>query len=427
MKRPAIGILAISAVSPLFCAMGAWLYLHPGRGPHEKVDPHAKGYLETVEGLPVIHLKGSAYEMGYQQGALAREHVAASVGSFQRLLQMVHDDTGVPAFVFNLLLDGLYRRSASYIPPYQIRELEGLADASGVDIRILRRMHVMSELEQRNCSSFAVFGKATEGGKLYHGHNMDWDMSIGLQDQAALFLYEPDNGIPFAAFGYFGMVGHSSGMNMNGVSIGVIGAVTKDSRYVGIPFMSLLRDVLQNAHGLDEASAILASAHRTVGYNYVFSCADTPSAKAYETSAHQYAAFSDNDPKETVEYAIRIESAVFRADEAMDPTVRRSQRCARGYPNMPYGCNSYDHRYKGMATRIQQNYGRIDAQTALSILKSVAMDGTNLHSVLCNTTDREMWVARARGMEDACKQHYIHIDLKQQFLRPDQRARTGAV
>ncbi|MFN0050743.1 MAG: peptidase C45, partial [Planctomycetales bacterium] len=34
-----------------------------------------KGWLELIDGYPVLHLKGSHYEMGYQQGALLRESV----------------------------------------------------------------------------------------------------------------------------------------------------------------------------------------------------------------------------------------------------------------------------------------------------------------------------------------------------------------
>ena len=121
-----------------------------------------------------------------------------------------------------------------------------------------------------------------------------------------------------------------------------------------------------------------------------------------------------NDPRETVEYAIPIENAVMRADEAMDPTIRSLQTCANA-PNMPYGSNSYDHRYKGMATRIKENYGKIDQNIALEILKAVAMVNVNLHSVLYCTTDLELWVAHAKGTEDAAKQPYVHYKMKELF------------
>src|SRR6187401_2728283 len=34
-----------------------------------------QGWLEMIDGYPVLHLKGTHYEMGYQHGALLKEHV----------------------------------------------------------------------------------------------------------------------------------------------------------------------------------------------------------------------------------------------------------------------------------------------------------------------------------------------------------------
>ncbi len=210
-------------------------------------------------------------------------------------------------------------------------------------------------------------------------------------------------------------------MNMEGISISQIGAISKDKQLRGTPLMFMLRRLLEEADDLEDATRIMKTARRTVGYNYVVADGDAPDARAYETSAHHCAVFGPNDPKETVEYAIPIEDAVFRSDEAMDQDVRKNQKCANGYPNMPYGSNSYDHRYKGMATRIDKHFGDIDQAIAIDILKAVAMRNMNLHGVLCNATDREMWVAHASGAEDAWKQPYVHYDLRQLFQPPDKR------
>ncbi len=400
---------------------GCWR-IEPGRGPALDIDPHENGYVEEVDGTTVLHLKGSPYEMGYQHGALLRDKARATADGFDSLIELAAKDTGVPRFVFDLTLDVVYSLCEKHIPERYRREMEGLADGAGVDLKLVRRAHVISVVTERGCSVFAVFGKATKDGKLYHGRNFDWVMDAGLQDNAALLLYEPDNMAPFASAGYIGMIGVLSGMNMEGIAVGQIGAISKDGQLRGIPLMLLLRRILEEAHTLDEATEIIKTARRTVGYNYVVADGDAPDARAYETTAHHCAIFGPNDPKETVEYALPVEGAVFRADEAMDQTVRRFQKCAKGYPNMPYGSNSYDHRYKGMATRIQENFGNIDQAIALDILKAVAMRNVNLHSVLCNVTDREMWVAHASGTEDAWKQPYVHYDLEQLFLPPDQRA-----
>ena len=401
--------------------VAGYVYTHPVRGPKQAVDVAAQAYVEEVDGTSVVHLKGTPYEMGYQHGALCSERVRAGLEAFEALLEMGQRETGIPVFVMNFLLDCVYRRSSPYIPDKFERELEGLADGSGVPLAALRRVHVISLLTERNCSSFAVFGKATADGRLFHGHNFDWNMEAGIQNNAALFLYEPKGGVPFAAYGYAGMIGYVSGMNMQGISVGFIGAVTRDGRSAGLPLMLTLRKVLEEAGSVDEARAIIEQAHRGVGYNYVIADGKRNEARAFETTAHHFAAFTDNDEAETCEYAIRIDDAVFRADEAMDPTVRSFQTCSKGYPNMPYGSNSYDHRYKGMADRIRKHYGKIDQKIALEIVQAVAMRKSNLHSVLCDATNFQIWAAHAKGQEGAYTQPYVHFDLKKLFLRPDER------
>ena len=78
-----------------------------------------------------------------------------------------------------------------------------------------------------------------------------------------------------------------------------------------------------------------------------------------------------------------------------------------------------------MATRIQANYGKIDQTIALEILKATAMTNSNLHSVLYNATDREMWVAHAKGKEDAAKQPYVHYNLTELFERRHEPKKAG--
>ncbi|HOZ49561.1 MAG TPA: carcinine hydrolase/isopenicillin-N N-acyltransferase family protein, partial [Candidatus Hydrogenedentes bacterium] len=231
----------------------------------------------------------------------------------------------------------------------------------------------------------------------------------------------PDGYVPFASVGYIGTVGVLSGMNMEGISISQIGAINEDKRLSGTPLGFVLRRFLEETHDLDEATALIQSVRRTVGYNYVVADGDAQDARAYETCAHHCVVFGPNDPNETVEYALPTEDAVFRSDEAMDPTVRSLQHCAKA-PDLPYGSNSYDHRYKGMAMRIREQFGAIDQPAALEILRAVAMRGVNLHSVLYSSTDREMWVAHATDSEDAWTQPYAHYALKSLFKRPEERA-----
>ncbi|MGC8737293.1 MAG: C45 family autoproteolytic acyltransferase/hydrolase [Candidatus Hydrogenedens sp.] len=412
MKKKIRFILPILFVV-LVLGAGFYFWLYPTRGPHEAVDIQ-KAFLEEIEGTKVIHLKGTPYEMGFQRGVLLKDVIHRSLARFDELLELAKQEVGLPKFAAKLILDVTWRLCSPHIPLRYSRELEGIADGAGVNLQDLRRIHVVSVITERGCSSFAVWGKATVDGKMYHGRNFDWIMEAGIQDTAVTFCYEPQGLNSFISVGYACAIGVLSGMNNRKVSIAQIGATNKDRRIDGIPLEFLLRKILEEASTLDQVTEIVLEARHTVGYNYVIADGDENRALVYETCAHHVAIFTDNDPRETVEYAIPIENAVMRADEAMDPTIRSLQTCANA-PNMPYGSNSYDHRYKGMATRIKENYGKIDQNIALEILKAVAMVNVNLHSVLYCPTDLELWVAHAKGKEDAAKQPYVHYKMKELF------------
>ncbi|MCK5862276.1 MAG: hypothetical protein KAH38_07315 [Candidatus Hydrogenedentes bacterium] len=416
MKRTTV----ILAGLLLVISFGGFLWVNPGRGPREEVNPTNKGWSEEVEGTLVLHLKGTPYEMGYQRGHFAKDKVLLSASIFEGLLEQAKKEMGLPKFAAHLLLDITYQVCAPFIPDRYKREMEGLADASGCNLKMIRRSHVISVLTERGCSTFAVWGNATADGDLYHGRNFDWITTAGLEDTAILTLYEPDGFQKFAVAGYAGLIGVLSGMNMEGISISQIGAITQDRSLRGLPLEFVLRRILEECTDLEEVTTLMQSVKHTVGFNYVVADGDAHDARAYETTANHIAIFGANDPLETVEYAIPIEDAVFRSDEAMDPVVRSLQRCANA-PNMPYGSNSYDHRYKGAATGILNNYGTITSDIALNILKTTAMKNANLHAVLANSTKRELWIAHAANGENASLQPFIHYNLNQLFLQPNLR------
>ncbi len=423
LARIAVAMLLVLVVSGII----TYTWLYPNRGPKMAIDPHEKGYVEEINGTRVLHLKGSPYEMGYQRGALVKDLLLLSERKIDELLDDAKEHVGLPKTAANLILDTVYALCSPHIPTRYKREMEGVADGSGVDLQLLRRIHVISVVTERGCSAFTAFGKATKNGDLYHGRNFDWITEAGLQDTAILVCCEPDGYHPFASVGYAAFTSVLTGINMEGISISQIGAITNDKQFSGTPLAYILRRILEETDDLDDATEILQNARRTVGYNYVIGDGDAKAARAFETTAHHCAVFTDNDPNETAEYAIPIDDAVFRSDEAMDPTVRSLQNCANA-PDLPYGSESYDHRYKGIATDIQENYGQIDDNIALNILKDAAMRKASLHCALYNSTTREIWVAHAGSPElgkdaFAYKQPFVYYDLKKLFSQPHPNAK----
>ncbi|MDP7254431.1 MAG: peptidase C45, partial [Planctomycetota bacterium] len=70
MKNPSTAFRAAILVLAIFAASQV-----PAQSEGRRC---GKGFVETVNGCTVLHLKGTPYEMGFQHGALLEEDVKAS-------------------------------------------------------------------------------------------------------------------------------------------------------------------------------------------------------------------------------------------------------------------------------------------------------------------------------------------------------------
>jgi hypothetical protein len=187
----------------------------------------------------------------------------------------------------------------------------------------------------------------------------------------------------------------------------------------------VMRRVMEEAGGVDEAAALIQGARRTVGVNYVIASAAERRAVVVETTRRHARVFTDDDPAERdVPYAKPIEDAVLRADTAVDPRIRERQVASRGDPSRPGleppGGSAYEVRYLKTAAGISERYGAIDAAAARAIAQSVA-PSSNVQSVVFAWP--ELWVANAQGLVRAADTEYRRLDLEALFAAPATEAR----
>lgn len=367
------------------------------------------------EGLPIVVLRGSPYELGYQHGVLLREEVRAAVRDTLRFARHYLRVPLLGSWTADLILDAVFRLERRWIPEDYLIELQGLADGAEVPLRDLQRVHAIPDLTSSGCSSFVARGAATADGRLYHSRNLDWNIEAGIQRHAVLFVVHPDDDAQrsFVSVGYAGFIGVLTGINTRGISVAQIGAKTADRTLRGLPMPFLLRLVLERADTLDTAADIVRSATRTVGYNYVIADAPRQDAVALETTRTYCAVFPMNDPREAeARYAITMPETLFRADTALDPTVRERQWASKGNPRKPGleppGGSAYDVRYRGQGERLRAAWGQLDVDGALAIMRAVAPP-SNVQSVLFAWPN--LWVANAHELAPAATQPYHHFNV----------------
>jgi hypothetical protein len=354
----------------------------PARAENKTIARCGAGFLEEVGGYRVLHVKGSAYEMGYQQGALLREDIRENV---HYLFEVKGKELKVEFAGLNLLnpkraIAGIAASQKKHVPERFFQEMQGIADGAGMDVQDIIVANFIPELF--HCSGFALSGSATKDGTLYHGRILDYGCDWRLQDHAVLTVAEPDGKIPFVNVTYAGFVGSVTGMNAKKVSIGEMGGKGL-GHWDGVPMAFLVRMVLEEAETLDQAVAIFRDHPRTCEYYFVI--ADGKSGKAVGMEA-SWDVFS-----------------VIAMGES--------------HPKLPDGVKdavllSAGDRYKELTRRVKAGLGAFDAESARRLMDRPVAMKSNLHSVLFETTTGRFWVANAdKAGNPAAEQPYHAFQL----------------
>jgi hypothetical protein len=232
-----------------------------------------KAYTTRRAGLREVYLEGTPEEIGTAHARLLREGMIDDEGEvwsdFSRF---------VPIAAARALMMDMgrvrYRNVDGNFPEDRKREVAAEAAAFQPDpfdghlptYHRLVFLHALYDIALSfehspliGCSAFVLGPGATEDGHTLLGRAFDFEAGDEFDRDKAVFFVRDGAAIPFASVAWPGLVGVLSGMNAEGVAVVVNGARGKEPRTEGEPVVFALRDVLERAHDVDEAVAILRS------------------------------------------------------------------------------------------------------------------------------------------------------------------------
>jgi len=345
--------------------------------PRIKEQAVENGKLMAINGQRVALLWGSPEQIGTAHGKLLKEETVRCIDSVIYGFGAVQ--TIATGKWFRSELEKAYQRLEPFIPERHKRETRALASSLGIDGELLEVVNVFPELF--HCSGFAVFGAATQGGKLYHGRVLDYMTTIGLQDAATTFIVAPDDYLPFANVGYGGFIGSVSGMNGAKISLGEMGG-KGEGKWDGVPMATLMRRALEECATLEDVKTLWSNNPRTCEYYYVF--ADGKDRSAVGVSA----------TPEKIEFVNPGQAHPLLGDGIPDAVVL-----------------SAGNRLEELRARVKNSYGKIDAAIGQQLMcRPVAMS-SNLHNVLFVPEDLVLHVANADHKNPAADRPYSQLDL----------------
>lgn len=234
-----------------------------------------QSWVSQREGLTIVRLKGSPFDMGYASGKLLQKQMKTLEDEF---LIMIHGY--VPQEWKIKLLKGYVmfrnRRLSDFVSLEDRQQIHGIVlgcqdphPELGDYYNRMLNYHAAHDISymmidnplisKAGCTAFGAWGSATEGGHLITGRNFDWEAAEVFSRDRVVIMCEPDGGIPFISLSWASMAGVVSGMNRAGVSVTINGAPSSLPGETATPVAMVARDVLEKSHNLNEALNIISN------------------------------------------------------------------------------------------------------------------------------------------------------------------------
>ncbi|EMR74800.1 Acyl-coenzyme A:6-aminopenicillanic acid acyl-transferase [Thermoplasmatales archaeon SCGC AB-540-F20] len=341
------------------------------------------GWLEERDGVEILFINGSYYEMGYQHGYLLKDEIQENIRAFIKYAEELTS--------YETLLE-MWNTTKQYIPSCYTTEMQGIADGANASLEKLAISYMTILQMDMQCFSYAAWSEATENGRLYHIRSLDFPLIIKdpvtgkyIQENSVLIVRKPDDGLKSIVPSMAGWINFYEGINEKQVSIGVQVCWSSDQTLKGIPVQFRVQKILDSAKDADDAINIMTS-NKTLGWNFIISDAKTRVGYAVETTANHTYVGSWNNSVEEKHPFWKIKNIVRRTNFFIHPTLAATQRTRYnpggiiGFLKLFTGDSFFPlwRKYKSMSQEIQRNWGDIDLNSSISLLRKVYTGKTDL-------------------------------------------------
>lgn len=351
------------------------------------------------DGLRIVNLEGSPYEIGLQHGKLLKDDIRRIYKIY--LKDLVYD-TWIKEYAIlgkggKLAYSNPRKAMAKFaknlekdIPEEYIQEMKGIAD--GAEIPYIEVLNMNSHIDYFAilCSTIIATGPASKDGKLVEARNLDWAQG-GLRDLdkfSTVFVVKPENGHSFVSVFYPGLVGALTSVNDAKVTSELNFSMAKKNDRNGTPALLLMRKVVQYGGTLDEAEKILRDAPRLAGYNITIADGKTNDARLIEITAGVVDTLSPFEGK-------MVSTNHFITDKLAGQNIETSN-----FSSSPSG-----DRFNRLTELLAQNHGKIDMELAQEMIHDdvVKVSGT-VQTAIFKPADQLLWVwTRDRAPGDFVK------------------------
>jgi len=358
------------------------------------------GYIDTIDGIKILHINGSFYNMGFQHGLLLKYECLENIRAFLYYAEEL-------GYSYNDLID-IWNKMKDFIPQDYINEMKGLADGIGVSFEKIGAVYVvLDSLGIVNCFGISAWGPSTKSSKLIHARSCDLPFDFKdpvtgkyAHENNVLIIRNPDNGFASLIPSVAVLMNLGGGINEKGIGYGAHLSWSNDQTFNGMPITIRNQIVLDKSSTSNEAIDILKE-DKTLGFNYLISDSKVPSGFIVETTSNLTYVGSWNDTNESISPFWSIDHVVRRTNFFINPELAETQRNRYnlggiiGYLKLNlYAVKSllikdnsiYDpdkmfpiwRNYRTMSKEIQKQWGMLDMENIISMLHNVYNGKTDI-------------------------------------------------
>jgi len=388
-------------------------------------------WMKRRGGIIILDVKGTPYEMGYQQGKLLKQDIIT--GTIPKFSDPVgtnaeyRDKSEAIKTIARLYVELTFFGPLEKAQPREyLAELKGIADGSGMDFRTVFKANFLSDflmnqtpgmvnkninVVRPECSDVVVSGSATADRRLIFGRNTDYSGLERWTDNQTIVLYEPNGQNRYVNVATAGLIKCNSAMNDKGIVIGGNFMGFSGAEAIGTSFTILENEIMRRAGSLEEALDIVQNATRGGSFGFVLADGKTKEARIIEATQDHFGIRAMED------------DALYLTNFATTPAMQALDLAAKYNVMM----RNVFGRYHRIETLVEAHRGDITPATVAEFMSDhvdAVLDQergpgytvcgvTNVTSMVFLPADGFFWVAI--GGAPACKNDYIGFDFNAEF------------
>ncbi|MDO4587720.1 MAG: C45 family peptidase [Planctomycetia bacterium] len=332
----------------------------------------------------VLFLKGTPEEMGQAHGELLKDEIGEM---YQRILVVAAGFAIKEKTSLSKRIQEVEKRTKSYVPQRFQVEMSQMAKSAQIDIKKIRELNYFPEMF--HCSGIAVRGEATKDGQVRHVRVLDYMRDLGLQENAVLIVYQPSEYFSWLSVSYAGFIGTVTAMNEKGLAIGEMGG-NGEGKWDGLPMSFLMRRIMEECQTVDEAILLMKSVPLTCDYYYILSdkTGNMAGVKAIAQTEEPVVVFQAG--QEVSELPGALKDVVYISGKG--------------------------ERVETLFARLKDQYGTIDSESLIEIIKRPVSMKSNLHNAIFEPQTLNLWFAEAGKSTPACNEKYLKTNLNDLLL-----------